>query len=67
MNKGKLPLPGEDIETEMFTMLIEQMESKGRKRYEISNFATQVTNQSIISSTGKMQRTLVLVLAHMAM
>ncbi|XKI12797.1 radical SAM family heme chaperone HemW [Sporosarcina sp. ANT_H38] len=40
MNKGKLPLPGEDIETEMFTMLIEQMESKGRKRYEISNFAT---------------------------
>jgi putative oxygen-independent coproporphyrinogen III oxidase len=39
MNKGKLPLPGEDIETEMFTMLIEQMESKGRKRYEISNFA----------------------------
>ncbi|WP_438298218.1 radical SAM family heme chaperone HemW [Sporosarcina sp. FA15] len=40
MNKGKLPLPGEDMETEMFTMLIEQMESKGRKRYEISNFAT---------------------------
>ena len=39
MNKGKLPLPGEDIETEMFTMLIEQMESKGRMRYEISNFA----------------------------
>lgn len=40
MNKGKLPLPGEDMETEMFTMLIEQMERKGRKRYEISNFAT---------------------------
>ena len=39
MNKGKLPLPGEDIETEMFAMLIEHMESKGRKRYEISNFA----------------------------
>ena len=39
MNKGKLPLPGEDIETEMFTMLIEQMESHGRNRYEISNFA----------------------------
>ena len=39
MNKGKLPLPGEDMETEMFTMLIEQMERKGRKRYEISNFA----------------------------
>ena len=39
MNKGKLPLPGEDIETEMFTMLIDHMESRGRKRYEISNFA----------------------------
>ena len=26
MNKGKLPLPGEDLETEMFDMLIEHME-----------------------------------------
>ena len=25
MNKGKLPLPGEDMETEMFEMLIEHM------------------------------------------
>ena len=39
MNKGKLPLPGEDMETEMFEMLIEHMENNGRKRYEISNFA----------------------------
>lgn len=39
MNKGKLPLPGEDIETKMFTMLIEQMEKHGHMRYEISNFA----------------------------
>ena len=39
MNKGKLPLPGEDMETEMFDMLIEHMENKGRMRYEISNFA----------------------------
>ena len=39
MNKGKLPLPGEDMETEMFDMLINHMESRGRKRYEISNFA----------------------------
>jgi putative oxygen-independent coproporphyrinogen III oxidase len=39
MNKGKLPLPGEDMETEMFEMLIEHMENKGRMRYEISNFA----------------------------
>lgn len=39
MNKGKLPLPGEDLETEMFEMLIEHMEKNGRKRYEVSNFA----------------------------
>ncbi|MFJ7933604.1 radical SAM family heme chaperone HemW [Sporosarcina sp. NPDC096371] len=39
MNKGRLPLPGEDIETEMFSMLINQMEKQGRMRYEISNFA----------------------------
>ena len=39
MNKGRLPLPGEDIETEMFAMLMEHMEKHGRKRYEISNFA----------------------------
>ena len=39
MNKGKLPLPGEDLETEMFEMLIDHMGNKGRKRYEISNFA----------------------------
>lgn len=39
MNKGKLPLPGEDMETEMFDMLMNHMESHGRQRYEISNFA----------------------------
>ena len=39
MNKGRLPLPGEDIESEMFAMLMEHMEKHGRKRYEISNFA----------------------------
>lgn len=39
MNKGKLPLPGEDLETEMFDMLIENMEARGQMRYEISNFA----------------------------
>lgn len=39
MSKGKLPLPGEDLETEMFDMLIEHMEDHGRMRYEISNFA----------------------------
>ena len=39
MNKGKLPLPGEDLETEMFSMLIDRMDAAGRKQYEISNFA----------------------------
>lgn len=39
MNKGKLPLPGEDAEAQMLEMLIAHMEEKGRKQYEISNFA----------------------------
>jgi len=39
MNKGKLPLPGEDIEAEMFEMLIQHMEKHGHSQYEISNFA----------------------------
>ncbi len=39
MNRGKLPLPGEDVETEMFSMLMDHMEKFGKKRYEISNFA----------------------------
>ncbi|AOV07914.1 radical SAM family heme chaperone HemW [Sporosarcina ureilytica] len=39
MNKGKLPLPGEDAEAEMLEMLIKHMEKNGRNQYEISNFA----------------------------
>ncbi|WP_432355197.1 radical SAM family heme chaperone HemW [Sporosarcina sp. A2] len=39
MNKGRLPLPGEDAETIMFAELIERMELAGRAQYEISNFA----------------------------
>ncbi|MHA6260362.1 radical SAM family heme chaperone HemW [Sporosarcina sp. CAU 1771] len=39
MNKGKLPLPGEDMEAEMFDMLMNHMSINGRERYEISNFA----------------------------
>ncbi len=38
-NKGKLKLPGEDSETEMFDMLINHMQAHGRERYEVSNFA----------------------------
>ncbi|WP_303970092.1 radical SAM family heme chaperone HemW [Sporosarcina ureae] len=39
MVKGKLPLPGEDAEAEMFEMVIERMNAAGREQYEISNFA----------------------------
>ncbi|REB09972.1 oxygen-independent coproporphyrinogen III oxidase [Sporosarcina sp. BI001-red] len=39
MNKGRLPLPGEDEETVMFGELIDRMEQAGKSQYEISNFA----------------------------
>lgn len=39
MNKGRLPLPGEDEETVMFAELIDRMQRAGRSQYEISNFA----------------------------
>jgi putative oxygen-independent coproporphyrinogen III oxidase len=39
MQKGKLPLPGEDAEAEMYETLMEQMEQHGLRQYEISNFA----------------------------
>ncbi|WP_066367899.1 radical SAM family heme chaperone HemW [Neobacillus fumarioli] len=39
MKKGKLPTPGEDIEAQMYEMLMEEMEKHGFRQYEISNFA----------------------------
>jgi len=39
MNKGRLPLPGEDLEATMYEMLMDQMEAHGLHQYEISNFA----------------------------
>lgn len=39
MQKGKLLLPGEDAEANMYEMLMSTMEERGRKQYEISNFA----------------------------
>lgn len=39
MQKGKLPLPGEDAEAEMYETLMELMEQHGLRQYEISNFA----------------------------
>ena len=39
MTKGKLILPGEDLEADMYEVLMTSMESKGIHQYEISNFA----------------------------
>ncbi|OHX48660.1 radical SAM family heme chaperone HemW [Cytobacillus oceanisediminis] len=39
MRKGKLPTPGEDVEAEMYELLMEQMGKHGFAQYEISNFA----------------------------
>ncbi|CAM5195820.1 Heme chaperone HemW OS=Ureibacillus acetophenoni OX=614649 GN=SAMN05877842_102261 PE=3 SV=1 [Ureibacillus acetophenoni] len=37
--KGKLQLPTEDLEAEMYDLLMKEMEKKGVVQYEISNFA----------------------------
>ncbi len=39
MSKGKLSLPSEDNEAEMYKLAMQEMERKGLKQYEISNFA----------------------------
>ena len=39
LSKGKLPMVGEDIEAEMFKILMEEMDKSGLMQYEISNFA----------------------------
>ena len=39
--KGKLALPTEDLETEMYDILMQEMEKCGLKQYEISNFAKE--------------------------
>lgn len=39
LSKGKLSLPGEDLEAEMYSYLLEEMKSHGYIQYEISNFA----------------------------
>ncbi|HEL0007131.1 TPA: oxygen-independent coproporphyrinogen III oxidase [Streptococcus equi subsp. zooepidemicus] len=38
MRRGKLQLPTEDLEAEMFEYIISEMESSGFEHYEISNF-----------------------------
>lgn len=37
--KGRLHLPSEDLEAEMYDVLMKEMERAGLKQYEISNFA----------------------------
>jgi putative oxygen-independent coproporphyrinogen III oxidase len=39
--KGKLHLPTEDLEAEMYDVLMRRMADKGKKQYEISNFAIE--------------------------
>ncbi|WP_066311976.1 radical SAM family heme chaperone HemW [Bacillus sp. FJAT-29814] len=39
MKKGKLPTPGEDIEAQMYELVMEEMEKRGFHQYEISNFS----------------------------
>jgi len=39
MRQGKLPLPSEDTEADMYALAIETMTRSGRNQYEISNFA----------------------------
>ncbi len=39
MAKRKLRLPGEDLEAEMYDLLMQQMEQQGLHQYEISNFS----------------------------
>lgn len=41
MQKGKLFLPGQDAEANMYDLLLNEMEKHGRKQYEISNFAKE--------------------------
>lgn len=39
MRKGKLPLPSEDEEADMYALAMETMAQAGREQYEISNYA----------------------------
>ncbi|WP_391201995.1 radical SAM family heme chaperone HemW [Psychrobacillus sp. L4] len=39
MSKGKLSLPGEDLEADMYGYLLDEMQKQGYNQYEISNFS----------------------------
>ncbi|WP_313891791.1 radical SAM family heme chaperone HemW [Psychrobacillus sp.] len=44
MSKGKLSLPGEDLEAEMYGYLMDEMKLHGYEQYEISNFSHEGKN-----------------------
>lgn len=44
MSKGKLSLPGEDLEAEMYGYLMDEMKVHGYEQYEISNFSHEGKN-----------------------
>ena len=39
MREGKLPLPSEDVDADMFQLAIERLATQGIQQYEVSNFA----------------------------
>jgi oxygen-independent coproporphyrinogen-3 oxidase len=41
MRKGKLPVPGEDLEAKMYELVMNEMAANGFHQYEISNFAKE--------------------------
>ena len=43
--KGRLPLPGEDLEAEMYALTLQMTRDAGYQQYEISNFAPARTRE----------------------
>ena len=52
--KGKLCLPHEDIQLEMYKITIQALENAGYTQYEISNFSKPSMNRNTTSTTGIM-------------
>ena len=47
MQKGSASLPDEDTFADMYELAVDTLESNGFHRYEISNFAKSISNQSV--------------------
>ena len=67
MRRGKLPLPKEEVEAEMFEYIIAELERAGFEHYEISNFSKPGFEVATISCTGTMLNTMASVLGHLVM